>query len=248
MRGYGVFELFRTYETTPFYLSEHLQRLKRGAKMLKLNYPEEIETILNKLFSLNRENDLVYKIYLSETENEKDELLIIAEKLIPPILDEKSNGISIILNRNLRVFPEIKTTSYLAAIRALKDAKEVGASDALYVNEKDELLELTRANFFCVMDSVIYTPKNDILEGITRKVVIELANELKLPIKTTTIYENQISDFEEAFATSTTKEILPIKKIGPTSLKIGPVTKKLMIEFRRMIKIDENKLATTFHF
>jgi branched-chain amino acid aminotransferase len=242
MRGYGVFELFRTYEKNPFYLEEHLTRLKNGAHKLNLNVPENIKNIIEKLIQLNQADDLVYKIYLTENENGESELLIVAENIPQIPAEDKDNGIHVILTRNLRVLPEIKSTSYLAAIHALKEAKKQNATDAIYVNQKSELLELTRANFFAVIGKIIYTPKNEILHGITRNIVIELSNELNLKLKETTILENDIPYFDEAFCTATTKEIQPIKQIEGIKIPIGEITKKLQKKFE--LKVQSNRYST----
>src|SRR5207302_6439636 len=81
-----------------------------------------------------------------------------------------------------RIAPEAKTTSYLAAICALKEAKRRHAADALFVNEQGHVLEATRSNFFIFRGDTLVTPRAGVLIGITRNVVLELARS-RFPIE-----------------------------------------------------------------
>ena len=240
-RGYAAFELFRTYGFTPFYLKEHLARFEQSAKALLLNFPTHVKEIVLELLEKNRHPDLVVRFYLSEDERGTSQFLILSDPIILPPEHHYQNGIPIITTKLTRQFHLIKSTSYLSAIIATKEALKLGADDALFTSSNGELLELTKSNFFAVIDGVLYTPKEGILFGITRQIVINLSKDLGIPLIEGPIQLSAISQFEEAFSTSTIREILPISKIDGHQIPLGPITKALQQVFH------QSPAAATFY-
>ncbi len=230
-RGYAAFELIRTYGYTPFYLKEHLERFENNAKALLLSYPNHVEKIVYQLIEKNNCPDLVIRLYLSEDESGKSHFLILADPIQVPPKEQYENGISVITSAYTRHFHLVKSTCYLAAILALKEANNQKKEDALFKNSQGHLLELTKSNFFAVIDGILYTPKEGILFGITRAIIINLANELSIPIKEAEIPISLIPNMSEAFSTSTIREILPITQIDSQKIPLGPITKKLSQAF-----------------
>ncbi len=106
----------------------------------------------------------------------------------------------------------------------------------MLISEDKKILECVTSNFFAVIDKkLITTPKDKILAGITRKIVIQLAKKLKIPVEERDIDLREIKNFDEAFITATNKEILPIIKIDRARIgggKVGEITKILMEEFK----------------
>jgi len=235
-RGYAAFELLRTYNYHPFCLEEHLERFQRTAKKLRLPYPDHAEWVVHTLIEKNNSPNLLIRLYLSEDElSQKPHFLALTGPLTVPTETQYRDGIAIITTNLERQFPEIKTTSYLPAILALKEATDQGAEDAIFVNKQGELLELTKSNFFAVFKNKLYTATEGVLHGITRGVVLELAKELSLPIETTPLPLSAIPYFEEAFATSTIREVLPISKINSTPIPLGPIAERLRLAFPQKI-------------
>ena len=136
-----------------------------------------------------------------------------------------------------RQFMSYKTTNYIQAVLLQKERKEAGALEILY-SFGGRVLECSTSNFFIVKNGRLITPKDDILLGITRKVTIDLARpSIKIEERPLGIEETFAAD--EAFLTSSFKEIVPVvaidgKKIGGG--KVGPITKKLMGSFHRFAK------------
>jgi branched-chain amino acid aminotransferase len=108
--------------------------------------------------------------------------------------------------------PEAKTANYIAAVRALKEAVRRGATDALFVNEREHVLEATRSNFFIFRGDTLITPYRGILVGITRNVVLELARG-NFTIEERPILLKELTIADEAFITSSSKEITPVVQI-----------------------------------
>jgi branched-subunit amino acid aminotransferase/4-amino-4-deoxychorismate lyase len=165
----------------------------------------------------------------------KEPLLIIQTIPITPLPEEYyTHGVFVITTTQERIFPTLKTTSYLAAGVALQEAMAKKAADAIYLNKKGELLELTRSNLFAVKQGVLLTPKEDILYGITRKVVLEIANSLEIPVREEPLLLSDVENWDEAFHSSSVKELVPIVKIDEMRIgkgTVGPMTTLLRERF-----------------
>ena len=230
-RGYAAFELIRTYGYTPFYLKEHLERFKNNANALLLNYPDNVEKIVYELLEKNNCQDLVIRLYLSEDESGESHFLILCDPIQVPPREQYENGIAVITSSHTRHFHLIKSTCYLAAILALKEAAKKKAEDALFKNSQGHLLEFTKSNFFAVINGTLYTPKDEILLGITRAIVINLAQQLSIQVIEAPIRIEELPNITEAFSTSTIRELLPISQIDSQKLPLGPITQTLSQAF-----------------
>jgi branched-chain amino acid aminotransferase len=231
-RGYAAFELIRTYGFAPFYLREHLERFKKNGNFLLLDYPNNVEEVVLTLIKKNNEPNLVIRLYLSEDESGKRQFLVLCDPIVVPPIEQYENGISVITTELMRHFHPIKSTCYLSALLSLKEAAKHNAEDAIFLSGEGDLLELTKSNFFAVMNETLYTPNEEILLGITRSIVIDLAKELHIKIEEARIPLSALPTIEEAFSTSTIREILPISKINSQKIPIGPITKALKEAFK----------------
>lgn len=147
----------------------------------------------------------------------------------------------------------------MSAVVTLQQAKKEGFNEVVYISKEGNILEGTTVNFWAskstsnpllislVMDGKLYTCEEDILYGCTRTFVLQLASELGIEVVIGTIHKDKISSFQEAFITSTTREIHPgfyfyfpslqvIKVVAMDSTVIGngnpgPITRKLMVAF-----------------
>ena len=119
---------------------------------------------------------------------------------------------------------------------AFKYGKEKNAVEVLLEN-KGKIVEGVRSNIFGVKDSTLITPDdNEVLQGVTRKHVIAIAKKNKIKIKYEAIDLKKIDKYDELFLTSTSMNIMPIKKIDNHVYRVGEVTKKLQIEYKKFIK------------
>ena len=145
------------------------------------------------------------------------------------------DGVKLITTRLQREFPTIKSTNYIGAIMAMREATAAGAVEALYVDQNDEISECTRSNFFIVKDGRLLTAGHNLLLGITRKVILEYSPEI-IPTEVTTIQLQDLSEAAEAFISSSTKEIIPVVKIDEQTIgdgRVGAVTQALMARFKQ---------------
>jgi branched-chain amino acid aminotransferase len=135
-------------------------------------------------------------------------------------------------NPELAQPPQIKALSFLNNILAKKEAVRVGADDALMLNMEGYLSECTTSNIFFVKNQQLYTPAVDcgILKGITRDVVIELADKLEVCVEEGRYTMEQLLQADECFITNTGIEIMPVSRIGDCQIgqgKRGPLTGEL---------------------
>ena len=222
LRGYSVFESLRTYDRRPFHLDLHLERLYRSARLIEMEIPWQSDHIAKIVLEVIERNTYRHaSIRLLVTGGESDDgilpsgdpLLVV---LINP-LDERdmqrfAKGCKLITTKLHRNAPEAKTANYIAAVRALKEAVRLDATDALFVNERDHILEATRSNFFIFRGDTLITPHRGILVGITRNVVLDIARS-KFIIEERPILLEELALVDEAFITSSSKEITPVVQI-----------------------------------
>ncbi len=248
LRGYSAFEALRTYNQRPFHFDEHLNRLYHSAELIELQIPwsrQQIRDIVYELISRNTYKNASIRLLVTGGETE-DSILPVGKPtlavLITPLgerdMQRFATGYKVITTSLQRVAPEAKTTSYLAAIRALKDASRRGADDALFVNEQGHVLEGTRSNFFVFRGNTLVTPRTGILMGITRNVVLELAQG-RFPIEERPILLEELPQVDEAFMTGSSREIMPVVQIDTLVIgngKPGKQTYELEQRFIEMIE------------
>ena len=228
LRGYSAFEALRTYNRRPFHLDKHLTRLYRSAELIELEVPwsrESLAAIIREVIERNTYKHAAIRILVTGGESEdsilptgKPTLAVLITALGERDLERFAQGYKLITTRLQRTEPDAKTTNYLVAIRALKEAARRNASDALYVDEQGHVLEATRSNFFIFRGDTLITPGAGVLKGITRNVVLDLAME-RFPIEERPILLDELALADEAFITSSSKEIMPVVQID--ELKIG---------------------------
>jgi branched-chain amino acid aminotransferase len=128
-----------------------------------------------------------------------------------------------------RFMPSVKSINYIPAILGQQQARAAGAVEALYCTAAGVISECTTANFFVVARGQLITPDQDVLAGITRNVTLELAADV-MDVTLRPIRRAELSTVDEAFITSTTKEIMPIVRVDDTPIgngRPGPLTQRL---------------------
>jgi branched-chain amino acid aminotransferase len=247
LRGYSVFESLRTYNRRPFHLQEHLQRLFRSAELIDLAIPythDYVSEVIQAVIERNSYQHASLRILVTGGESEdgimpgdKPVLAVLITPLSERDMERFARGYKVITTHLQREAPEAKTTSYVSAVRALKEAQRQGASDALFVNEHGHVLEGTRSNFFIFLDDTLVTPRTGILLGITRNVVLELARG-RFTIDERPILFEELPEVSEAFITSSSREIVPVVQIDDLVIgdgKPGPRTTELEQRFIELV-------------
>jgi len=248
LRAYSVFESLRTYDRRPFHLDEHLARLYRSAELIDLDIPytrEQIAAVVREVIARNAYKHATIRIFVTGGETEdsilpsgKPALVVLITPLGERDMQRFANGVKMITTHLQRIMPEAKTNNYVAAVRALKEAARHNAADAFFVNEQGHVLEATRSNFFIFRGDTLVTPRQSILIGVTRNVVLNLARD-RFAVEERPILLDELSLVDEAFITSSSKEILPVVQIDDLVIgdgKPGPRTYELEQRFIDMIE------------
>lgn len=248
LRGYSAFESLRTYDRRPFHLHEHIQRLFHSAEIIDLEIVQaqaEVESIVRESIVRNPFRHAQVRLLVTGGPSEdgvlptgQPRLLVLVTPLGERDMERFDRGIKLITSRLQRETPEAKTSSYTAAIRSLKEATRRYASDALFVNELDHVQEATRSNIFIFRGDTLVTPKDEVLIGITRNVVLELARNF-YDIEERPILLAELALADEAFLSSSGKEITPVVQIDDIVLSRGkPGLRTIDLE-QRFIKMIE---------
>ena len=230
VRGYGVFDLFRTYGTVPFGLRAHLERLQRSASQIDLTLPwtlDEIEAIVRRTLAHNDATDVTVRIiatggaslnFITPAQQPSLIVMLASVKEYPaPLYDRGASLMTVDLPRFM---PTVKSLNYITAIRAQERARAAGAVEALYCGADGAITECTTSNFFVLRGDELITPDAGVLSGVTRAAVLDIASDLFTVVKRPIGYD-ELAAVDEAFITSTTKEIMPIVRVDDITVATG---------------------------
>lgn len=266
--GEGVYEVCRTYRGRPFLLDRHLRRLRTSAELIALPVPftdddfaahiDETMTAAGLLPWREGGPDAYLRIVVTRGVGElsydpaaclSPSLVIIARPHVPPppAAYEEGVGVAIVsIQRNApaALNPRIKSNNLLNNALAMQQALAAGAAEAVMRNHRGELAEMSQSNLFVVRRGEVLTPPLDagLLPGITREYVLELCPALGLSCGEAVLRDADLLHADEAFLTSTTKEIVPIVRVDGRPIGEGvpgPVTRRLMEEFRRRVDAQQ---------
>lgn len=244
VRGDGCFEVLRSYEGVPFAIAEHLERLERSARLLRIELPardlitEWISTVAAEL------GDGAVRVLVTRGSG------------IPGITDPSR---VIVFGHHwdlppgpIRLLPVVapwhaagepwdlagaKALSYAPNMAAGRHAREVGYDDALLVTTSDVMLEGPTFSVAWVVDDVLETPDLGlgILDSITRRLVLEDARGLGIEVREGYWDLSRLRSASEALALSTIREVQPVGAIGAVGFDEGPFTKRLAAVFAERV-------------
>ena len=160
-----------------------------------------------------------------------------------PVEEQFDNGVKvcmvdIIRNHPRSVNPLIKSNNLLNNAMCMQQALRKGGVEGVFRNYKGELSECSQSNLFIVKDGIVRTPPLEagLLAGITRGFVFELGAALGVKVEEASLKDDDLFDADEAFFTSTTKEVMPIAQVDDRTIgsgRPGQVTKRLLAEYRQ---------------
>jgi branched-chain amino acid aminotransferase len=254
--GDGVFEGIRFYNGRIFRLEEHISRLLDSAKAILLNLPwthEEICKYTCETVAANGLTDGYIRLVITRGAGELGlnpylcpvpSMFIIAStiKLYPDETYQK--GLAIITCATRRpapaaLMPQVKSLNYLNNIMAKVEAIQANALEAVMLNEQGYVAECTGDNLFLIKKGVLLTPliSDGALDGITRAVIIELAEKLEIPFKECSLTRYDIYTADECFLTGTAAEVIPVvaldRRVIGTGLP-GPLTARFLEAFHEL--------------
>lgn len=256
-RGYqfgdGIYEVVKVYDGKLFTINEHLDRFFESASKIRLNIPYTKEQLHQLLIQLVEANNLqTGHIYFQMTRGYAPRSHNFPSGAVKPVLtgntvqlnrpiENMEKGIKATFVEDIRWLRcDIKTINLLGAVLAKQEAYEKGCYEAI-LHRNGTVTEGSSTNVFGIKDNVLYThPANNfILNGITRQVVLQCANEINLAINEKPFTTEQCLQMDELFITSTTSEITPVINIDGHQINDGQVgqwTRKLQQQFNEKIK------------
>jgi branched-chain amino acid aminotransferase len=245
LRGIGVFDLLRTYDGKPYFLDAHIDRLETSAQKIGITLPWSHDDIANVVAQTLAQNDIPeanIRIVVTGgsstdfmTPSGKPRLLVLVSP-VPRLPDHwYTEGVKIISWEVERPIPGAKSIDYISASLALKKASAEGAVEALYIDRNGLALECTTSNIFAFVDDKLVTPGRGILAGVTRKVVLSLAEGLFVTdIRDISRTELLVAD--EVFITGTSKGLVPVVQVDGSIIadgRPGRRTQRLMAAMKR---------------
>jgi branched-chain amino acid aminotransferase len=256
--GEGVYETLRTYGGRPFLFERHMRRLRQSASMLSLDVPLTNEQIAARFAETMTaaglgENDREAYIRILVTRGVGDlsydpaacpdaSVVVIVKPHLELEDDIVNRGVkvalvSIVRNHPGTVNPMIKSNNLLNSALAMQEAVRKGAFEGLMRNYRGELAELSTANLFIVKHGAALTPPLDagLLAGLTREFLFEVGTAAGIRVHEQVLRDGDLFGADEAFFTSTTREIVPIVQVDDRRIgsgKPGPVTLALLTAFR----------------
>lgn len=268
--GEGIYETLRTYDAVPFLFEQHAARLRASAAHLALDVPFTDDAlrqwITETVAAAGDMREAYIRVLLTRGVGELTydlrstpvpSLVIIVKPLEEPPARVFTEGIAISLVRILRnhpgsVNPIIKSNNLLNNALAMQEANRRGAEEGLMCNYRGELSECSQANFFIVRGGAAITPASEagLLEGITRAFLFDVGRDAGVEVRGETLYPGDLETADEAFITSTTRELSPVTRIDDRPVgsgRPGPVTMKLLEAYRRRARGLSRAAASTPH-
>jgi branched-chain amino acid aminotransferase len=252
--GDSVYEVLRTYRGRPFESGRHFRRMRASADRLGIPVPLSDDALLHRVRALlARAGEIESYIRIVVTRGvgtssydfdavEGPTVVMIQKALPPPSARHYAEGVHLSVvdvrrNHALSLDPAIKSSNLLNNILALREAQARGAEEPVLLNHEGQVAEGASTNVFVVQGGALVTPplSAGILAGITREVVLELAAAQAVPAREEPLELAGLLGADEAFLSSTTREIMPIRQVDDRMIgdgRPGPLTRALMDAFR----------------
>jgi branched-chain amino acid aminotransferase len=260
--GEGVYEVCRTYHGHPFLFDRHLRRLRNSAGMIALPVPftdsEALDLVVETLAAAAlarpgvRGPEAYVRMLLTRGVGDlsydpaacaRPSVVVIAKAHAAPPADVYNAGVRVVLVPIIRNHPQslnplIKSNNLLNNALAMQQALARGGFEAVMRNHHGEISECSQSNLFVVRGGSVHTPPLEagLLAGITREFLFEVAQALGVPMAERTLKDEDLLGADEAFLTSTTREVVPIVRVDDHVIgsgRPGPVTRALLERFRR---------------
>jgi len=258
--GEGVYETLRTYNGQPFLFDRHVRRLRKSAGMLALGVPlsdEQIDARCRDTMRAARLGDAAggdayIRILVTRGVGELSydpascpapSIVVIVKPHVEPPAEVFDKGVRVALvpivrNHPGSVSPLIKSNNLLNNALAMQEAFRRGGYEGIMRNYRGELAECTQSNLFIVKHGAALTPNLDsgLLPGITREFLFEVGEALGIPVHEAVLRDGDLFSADEAFLTSTTREVVPIVRVDDRTIGAGvpgSVTRALLAGYRR---------------
>lgn len=252
--GDGVYEVIRSYQGRLFMMDRHLVRLRRSLAELRIEPPDlaKLGPVAGRLLEANRLGATEALVYIQVTRGAAPRghafpqppvlpTIFVQASAFAPEPGAAESGVMALIVPDIRWHRcDIKTVCLLPNALARQQAREAGASDAIFCRD-GFITEGTHTNVFGVRDGIIHTHPlgPHILDGITRQIALEICAAEGIEVRETPIPEQRLDRLDELFLAGTTVEITPVVRLerGPVGEGVpGPVTRLIQAGFRNRLE------------
>jgi branched-chain amino acid aminotransferase len=262
--GDGVFEGIRIYHGRIFECQAHMQRFVLSLKAIRMEIPWTCDQIVQAMQETMQANDIhdgyirlvatrgVGTLGIHPFRCTTPSVFIIAATIQMYDDEMYEKGMKVITAATTRnhpnaMSPQIKSLNYLNNILAKLEAIDAGCLEAVMLNHEGYVAECTGDNLFIVTRGRLQTPDSHcgILNGITRRLIIKLAERRGIPVEETVLTRQDLYFADEMFITGTGAEVCPVTEIDKREIadgKPGPITRQLIADFRAYAKSGEELL------
>lgn len=243
----GVYTTFRTYRHDyALLLDSHFDRLEESARLAngRILVPRHLLRLaLRKILeNFQPDNDVRLRIALNLNDQS---YLISAEPLRPLPASAYHKGVSVVTYPLERANPRAKTTDFIIVANRLRKTVSSKIHEIVMIDTNGYLLEGLSSNFWGVMDGVVHTEKDRVLNGITRSIIMELCRKEKIPLSFDSIHLKDIQHLTEAFITSSSRAVLPVTSIDSQKVGAGVpgnITKLLAKRYQEYVNLEIKKI------
>ncbi|HHY77813.1 MAG TPA: aminotransferase class IV [Clostridiales bacterium] len=212
-----VYEVIRVIDGIPLFLEEHSERLIKSSDMVGMDISDlihKIESDVKKLIEINNKPYKNLKIIVFKDTSEKLNYYMYFIKSYYPEPELYKKGINTILFKASRKNPNAKVQNLQLREAINKELEKSGAYEALLLNEYDNITEGSKSNVFFIKNDILYTPpRQDILLGVTRTRILQLAGKLGIKIVEESIHKSFLNQCHGLFITGTSPKVLPISRV-----------------------------------
>jgi len=249
--GDGVYEVIRFYGGKPVMLAEHLERLMKSAKAIRLpvtQSADDFRQIISTAVEKSGLSDCYVYLQITRGIAKRNHLFpdvpvsvtMTVREATPLAAEVREKGVSAITREDERwANCYIKSLNLLPNILAKQEAHDAGAFEAILIRD-GVVTEGSSSNVFIVKNGTVITPplSKHILAGITRMAILNILKETGIPYEEKNFSEKELLGADEVFITSTTSEVLPVVSINGLPVgsgKPGELTKWIYKEFQKRI-------------
>ncbi len=239
LRSDATYDVVHVWRGSFFRLEDHLDRFERGMVKLRMSLPygrEEIRDVLVECVRLSGLRDAYAEIICTrgvpppgsrdprDCENRFYAFVVPFVWIADP--DKQERGLHAAISRVQRIDPSsvdptVKNYHWLDLQTGLFDAYDRGGETAILVDDEDNVVEGPGFNVFAVRDGAISTPDRGVLEGVTRKTVIELAAEYGIPLEARPVPAGALRSADEVFISSTAGGVIPVTTVDGEAVSSG---------------------------
>ena len=222
--GDSIYEVIRMIKGSPVFFYDHMERLETSARIQGKSLMADRNTIrkdIIRLIKTEKKKDINLKIVFNYNGESTNYLIYFIEPMYPTE-EQYRKGVKGILFHAERKDPESKVINHKLRSSIYHKLILEGAYEALLVNDKNQITEGSRTNIFFLKDEVLTTaPDEMVLNGITRKHILEICRENRIKIEFSCVDAESVSDYEAAFMSGTSPIVLPFSTVGSINFKVN---------------------------